>query len=85
MDILMTQLRIGDRFVFDGEVYTVAEPPQSTWGIIEVWTEELDWPFEEVRRAPLTGKDHLTRGEQAAAQTSGPTHPPLAARTEPRE
>lgn len=42
----MTQLRIGDRFIFDSEVYTVAEPPQSTWGIVEVWTEELDWPLE---------------------------------------
>lgn len=45
-EVLMTDLRIGDRFAFDGHTYTVAEPPQSTWGVVEVWVDELDWPLE---------------------------------------
>lgn len=44
--VLMTELRIGDRFTFDGHTYTVAEPPQSIWGVVEVWVEELDWPLQ---------------------------------------
>lgn len=45
-DILMTDLRIGDQFVFDGHTYTVAEPPQSIWGVVEVWIGELDWALQ---------------------------------------
>lgn len=43
--VLMTDLRIGDRFIFDGHNYTVVEPPQSTWGVVELWVDELDWPL----------------------------------------
>lgn len=44
-EVLLVDLRIGDKFVFDGHTYTVSEPPQSVWGIVEVWVEELDWPM----------------------------------------
>lgn len=53
MNILMTQLRIGDRFIFDGETYPVAEPPQSTWGMVEAWTEELNGPVEGVETSTI--------------------------------
>ncbi|MDN5744600.1 MAG: hypothetical protein L0H31_05705 [Nocardioidaceae bacterium] len=42
----MTDLKIGDQFSFDGSVYTVAEPPQSVWGVVELWVEELNWPLQ---------------------------------------
>lgn len=45
-DVLLTSLRIDDRFVFDGDVLTVAEPPQTVWGLVEVWVEEHNRPFE---------------------------------------
>lgn len=45
-EVQMTDLRIGDRFVFDGNLYTVAEPPQAIWGVVELWVEELDWPLQ---------------------------------------
>lgn len=41
----MTDLRVGDRFVFYGHTLTVAEAPQDIWGIVEVALEELDFPF----------------------------------------
>ena len=39
-------LGVGDRFLFDDQVLTVAEPPQVTWGLVEIWVEEWDYPFE---------------------------------------
>ena len=45
-EILLVDLRIGDQFTFDGFVLTVIEPPQSNWGMVEVWVAEQDWPFE---------------------------------------
>lgn len=42
----MTDLRVGEQFYFDGELYTVAEPPQCLWGLVELWVEELDVAFE---------------------------------------
>lgn len=42
---LVVDLRVGDRFLFDGHTLTVAEPPQDTWGIVEVDVEEWDFPF----------------------------------------
>ncbi|NYF97066.1 hypothetical protein [Janibacter cremeus] len=45
-EVLMTDLKIGDQFSFDGSVYTVAEPPQSVWGVVELWVEELNWPLQ---------------------------------------
>lgn len=45
-EVLMTDLRIGDQFSFDRSVYKVTEPPQSIWGVVELWVEELDWPLQ---------------------------------------
>jgi hypothetical protein len=45
-EVLMMDLQIGDRFIVDDHVYTVEEPPQSVWGLLEVWVEELDWPLD---------------------------------------
>lgn len=45
-EVLLVGLAIGDQFVFDGHTYTVSEPPQSIWGVVEVSVEELDWPFQ---------------------------------------
>lgn len=45
-EVLMVDLRIGDQFSFDGSIYTVAEPPQSIWGVVELWVEELDWSLQ---------------------------------------
>lgn len=42
----MIDLRVGDHIMFDGSVYTVAESPQSIWGVVELWVEELDWPLQ---------------------------------------
>ena len=42
---LLVDLRVGDRFVFDGHMLTVAEAPQDVWGIVEVVVEEWDFPF----------------------------------------
>lgn len=42
----MTDLRIGDQFTFDRQVYTVVESPQSVWGVVELWVAELDWPLQ---------------------------------------
>lgn len=42
----MTDLQIGDQFTFDRQVYTVVEPPQSVWGVVELWVAELDWPLQ---------------------------------------
>lgn len=39
-------LRIGDRFLFDDQVLSVAQPPQVTGGLVEIWAEEWDSPFE---------------------------------------
>lgn len=45
-DVLLTRLRMGDRFAFDDEVLTVVEPPQIVWGLVEVWVAEWDTPFQ---------------------------------------
>lgn len=45
-EVLLVDLKFGDRFVFDDFVFTVIEPPQCNWGLVEVWIEEQDWPFE---------------------------------------
>lgn len=42
----VVELVIGDQFLFDDQVLTVAEPPQLNWGLVEVWVEEWDYPFE---------------------------------------
>lgn len=42
---LLVDLQVGDRFDFDGHTLTVAEPPEETWGIVEVAVEEWDFPF----------------------------------------
>lgn len=51
-EVMMIDLSVGDHIMFDGSVYTVAEPPQSIWGVVELWVEELDWP--------LTGSESST-------------------------
>lgn len=55
-EVLMIDLRIGDRFTFDGHAYTVAEPPQSVWGVVEVWVKELDWPMTGGETSTVTLK-----------------------------
>ena len=45
-EVLLVDLIIGDQFVFDGHTYTVSESPQSIWGVVEVWVDEPDWPFQ---------------------------------------
>lgn len=45
-EVRMIDLRVGDHIMFDESVHAVAEPPQSTWGVVELWVEELDWPLQ---------------------------------------
>ncbi|HEY9468852.1 MAG TPA: hypothetical protein VIQ76_04470 [Propionibacteriaceae bacterium] len=78
-------LGLGDRFLFDEEVLTVAEPPQVTWGLVEIWVEEWDHPFEatdstkvDLARAPspirTTGRSVGSRQAEQIA-THGAPHP----------
>ena len=52
-EVLMTDLQIGDQFTFDRQVYTVVEPPQSVWGVVELWVAELDWPLQGSDRSTV--------------------------------
>jgi len=61
-EVLMTDLRIGDRFTFDGHVYTVAEPPQSIWGVVELWVEELDWPLQGAESSTVSMDGRIVDG-----------------------
>lgn len=46
LEVLMTDLRIGEQFLFDGDVVTVTDPPEESWGVVDVWVEELDFPLQ---------------------------------------
>lgn len=61
-DTAVMDLRVGDAFLFDGQVLTVAEPPQAVWGLVEIWVEEWDRPFESMVGSTVPQQRHSANG-----------------------
>lgn len=68
-------LGVGDRFLFDDQVLTVAEPPQVTWGLVEIWVEEWDCPFEATDSTMVDLAVGAVRPSGAIGASAGPISP----------